>query len=226
MKKNLIYFICPLRPVWRWNVSRLKDYWGMFNGRKIISIVTGAGFETPDAVQREFEGCDAEFIIKENNWYLGETVSFLDALEKLKGSDSVTFYAHAKGVSHEGSIVETIRQWADAMYVLNLSSSDLIEKLMGKYSSVGCFRNRGRHGGADWHYSGTFFWLDNQKLFCKDWKRIEQSRFGVEGYPGIHFSEAESFDLAPADPSRNLYVNPPPQKDCLRWLGELGRKLA
>lgn len=226
MRRNLYYFICPLREIWRWNVNRLKSFWPIFNGRKVISIVTGEGLENPDLVKRSFDDPDVEFITTENNWFLGETVSFIRGLELFypEASDEITFYAHAKGVSHAEDKVDLVRRWADAMYVLNLSSIPLVESLMDRHNAMGCFRKKVKHGGASWHFSGTFFWFKNSALFARDWRDIEMSRFGTEGYPGRQFAEEETFDLTPDDPQRHLYMNPPDEETYHSWLRDLVAK--
>jgi hypothetical protein len=38
---------------------------------------------------------------------------------------------------------------------------------------------------TNWHYSGTFFWFNTEKLFSiAGWDNFEKGRFSVESYPG------------------------------------------
>jgi len=41
-KRNLMYHIWPskLNNAWRWNVERLRKYLPIFNGKRIIAVVT------------------------------------------------------------------------------------------------------------------------------------------------------------------------------------------
>ena len=47
-----------------------------------------------------------------------------------------------------------------------------------------------------WHYSGTFFWFNNKKLFSiPNWQDVPQSRWGVECYLGKHIDVEDAYCL-------------------------------
>jgi hypothetical protein len=212
--------------VWRWNVNRLKSFWPIFNGKKLISIATGDSLATPDIVRECFDSKDVQFMVTPNSPFLCETSSFIQGLELLKQEETegVTFYGHAKGVTHEGENLKAVQRWTDAMYVLNLSSAGLIDKLMQRYQAAGCYRQKMRHAGSDWHYSGTFFWFNNATLFSRNWRDIEQSRHGTEGYPGRHFNLEETFEMTPFVSHWQLYRYPPEDYTYRKWLEDLIEK--
>lgn len=225
MKRNLYYFVCPLRDAWRWNIDRLLSFWDIFSGKKLVSIVEGPGLEKPEKVMERF-GPDVEFMVSENCPVLCETKTFIRGLERLQSQDpkEITFYAHAKGVRHEGEDLVKVKRWADSMYVLNLSSPELVDRLMLRYHALGCYRQDYPYGGSQWHYSGTFYWLKHRELFSRNWTDIEPLKFGSEGYPGRHFKLEESFSLTPPVLPHILYGNPPGEETVREWLGRLLRE--
>lgn len=223
MKRSLYYFVCPLGNVWRWNVEQLLKFWGTFNHKKIISIVTGPGLENPDVVMKCFTDPAVRFLIAPNDATFGETKHFLMGLATFLPAveDEITFYGHTKGVSHQGDTLKHVLRWADAMYVLNLSSPELVDSIMSRYSAMGCYRQKMPHGGSDWHYSGTFFWFRNREIFKREWSSIQQARHGVEGYLGKHFREDETYELTPFISHWQLYRYPPGEEVYTKWLKEL-----
>ena len=226
MRRSLYYFVCPLGQIWRWNVEKLLRFWKVFNHRKIVSIVTGPGLEKPETVMECFNDSSVEFFEAPNDPALGETKYFLEGLSKLRpaSKDEVTFYGHTKGVSHQGDTLRHVLCWTDAMYVLNLSSPELVDSIMSRYLAMGCYRQKMPHGGSDWHYSGTFFWFRNHELFSRDWEQIQKVRHGVEGYLGKHFKEDETFELTPFISHWQLYRYPPGEEIYTKWLKELIQK--
>lgn len=221
MRRNLYYFVCPAGTLWRWNIERLKEFWNIFNGRKLISIVYGPGLEKTEEAMKCFTA-DAEFMVSENCPLLCETKTFVRGLSRLKSDDpeEVTFYAHAKGGRQAEESLANVQRWVDSMYVLNLSSPELVDRLMLQYSSLGCYRQDYSYRGSRWHYSGTFYWLKHRDLFSRNWTDIEPTKFGSEGYPGRHFKIEESFSLTPSVPPHTLYQNAPDEGTYRRWLEE------
>jgi hypothetical protein len=185
---------------------RYKHVW---NGRKIVTVVTDGLTEPADEVVRRFLPLDAEIFITKNQSYLAETFHFIEMLELLKSDkdNEATFYAHAKGVTHSGeNRIEAIRRWCKLMYALNLSRPKLIDSKIKLYPVIGCLRQKMRHGGSNWHFSGTFFWVRHDALFSRNWRDIEKERYGVEAYPGRHFKIEESYALNPESiPASSLY---------------------
>ncbi len=227
MKRNLYYFICPLQgEVWRWNVRRLGDHWDAFNHRKLVVIATGEGLAPPDEVMGCFHDPALRFMTTPNDPTLRQTASFLTGLEFLQSEspDEATFYGHAKGASHWDRTLLNVLRWTDAMYVMNLSSPSLVEALLLRHPSVGCFRQSMPHAGSSWHFSGTFFWFRHDAVFRRAWRSIQMSPHGVESWLGTHLREDESFELTPAVHQRKLNEDAPAPHEYTGWLTALSAR--
>lgn len=229
MKRNLYYFLCPLTPeIWRWNVERLRSYWAAFNGRKLVVVAVGPGTESETAVQSAFEGSDAELIVAKNDPDLGETPSFLDGLGRLESLDpeECTFYAHAKGQTRVDK-GDSVRRWTEAMYFMSLSNTSLIDHLIRKYATLGCFKQvMINWRGVPWAFAGTFFWIRHDALFSRNWRSINNDRYGVEAYPGRVFREEEAFALTPCLHPDVLYDHAPERERFAEWMATLSREVA
>lgn len=227
MRRNLYFFIYPLKPsVWRHSIQRLLARWTIFNGRKVVAVAEDERTEKADLVKAAFGKSDVEILVVRNNPNLGETVAFIEGLSMVesKNPDEATFYAHAKGQRWDGKIVDAILRWTDAMFFMNLECPALVDRLLLKYSSMGCFKIGGMHGGGSWHYSGSFYWLRHDALFSKNWRDIEMSFYGTEGYPGKMFRADETFALTPTFHPWQLYTIPPEKVMCRQWLTDLVRE--
>lgn len=109
-------------------------------------------------------------IIKNNE--LRETATFYDFIaSKLGDLDGLTFFGHSKGVGNEidGVANESVKEWIKASYFLNMAFFDevielLVEKPYGiSYGALKCSWNEIDNANK-WIYSGTFFWLNTQRL--------------------------------------------------------------
>lgn len=200
MKRNLLYYLYPRRDsIWRWHVQQLIRYQSAFNGRKIVIIALDQYTLNPNKVAPTLAPLGAEIIVVHNDPALGETRHFLEKLAMLESKDpeEATFYAHAKGVTQSGAWLHGAMSWSKAMYTLNLENIPAVERALSVYAAVGCFRHFLPHAGSRWCYGGTFFWLKHSTLFSRNWRSIEQSRFGVEGYPGKHLRWGEMRGFTP-----------------------------
>lgn len=225
MRRNLYFFVYPLKPeIWRQSVRKILSYWPVFNGRKLVAVAEDEKSERVEAVLREFGGRDVEFMIVQNYPELGQTASFVDGLSRLEScsSDEATFYAHAKGQRWEDARCKRIIGWTDAMLLMNLECPALVDAILSKYCAMGCFKvDWVEHGGAPWHYSGSFYWLRHDALFSRKWRNIERSFYGTEGYPGRMFKTEDAFMLTPKYHWDILYTSPPDEKTCRQWLVDL-----
>lgn len=209
MRRNLLYFLYPLKgSIWTWNVEQLRPFLPSFNGRKIVCLAESGGTESLETVASSFGDPAVEFLRFQNDPERGEQVGFRPGLERLESRDpqEITFYGHGKGVSHWEPSVVTMMLWARAMYLLNLSHMDVIERIMAGHAAAGAFRMR-RHwpGPGNWFYSGAFFWLKHSETFSRDWWNVFYGRCGPEDYPGAHFKWEETFDLTLGAYSCNMY---------------------
>lgn len=217
---NLIYQVTPLRHperVWQWNVGQLLQRLERFNGRRIITIVTGPGeraMDPPEAVVEAFAGHAVEFRIAQNDARRGEAPHFLAAMREIASPDpsEAVFYAHTKGVSHLDQRV--VRPWTAAMYHHNLDRLDDALWLLRRCSCAGIAK---RYGYFDhlflngppsewtfpkrpwhrWHYAGNFWWVRHDRLFSRpDWDRLPLHLYAVEGYLANFFTSDEAACLA------------------------------
>ena len=230
MRRNLYFYLYPVKgSFWAWHLDRLREHRLAFNGRRIVVVARDRRTAPMEEVRSRLAGLDAEVLEVRNSPSLWETAPFLKALERLRSASAqeMTFYAHGKGATHRGVESLAVQSWCHAMYRMNLSAVEVIERLMARYSAAGCFRHEQPHGGSGWHYSGNFFWFKHSALFTRDWRRIERSPFGVEGYLGRHIPLGRSCCLTPFIPWAELYARPLALRKCSCWLKALkGRRTA
>jgi hypothetical protein len=212
--RNLLYHVYPIPGgVWRYNVSLLLPRIGLFNGRRVVTVVTDHHTEDPSEVERAFSGEVDEFIRLQNRPELREVHTFelLFSRVQSRRPGHATFYGHAKGVTRKGH--PQVMDWTRLLYETNLDYWPAVEELLGKYPVVGSFKKTGRgwpvyESLSEWHYSGSFFWFRNRELFSKpDWFRIDRFWSGIEPYPSLHWSvrDAGCLFMEGPVPSINLY---------------------
>lgn len=191
----------------------LRNFWYAFNGKKVIALKTGEGLHEPEVVKKEFPNDDSiEFLPIANDSDLCEVRGFTSLLEKISSlNQDITFYAHTKGVSpnQPKDGLPRIRRWRNIMYAYNLYDPGRIEYILQSYGCCGCFKKYGSHHlstGAEWHFSGTFFWFKNLRLFSKPkWAELPDDRYAVEGYLANYFPEKSAFCLFGDNPMADIY---------------------
>lgn len=202
--RNLLYHIYPThagraKGIWQWNVDQLLRRIDLFNGKRVVAIVTDKTTDPVDQVKTAFRGTVTEFIELPNNPNLREVVTHEALFSRVQTSDPshVTLYAHAKGGRH-GFAAEhgtSPQLWTDMLYQSMLDYWPLVEERLTQFPVAGSFKKVG-HGfqgsRSQWHYSGSWFWFRNADLFARDWRRIDRIRFGIEPYPSLHFSTDEA----------------------------------
>lgn len=209
--RNLLYHAAPFSAhggPWRRAVRNITDRWPLFNGRKIVAIMTGPAMDSPDEVRRAFgpHAADVEFIELPNepgsNTAPGrEVISFLPLFERAESTTptEATFWAHTKSATHDSAHPGHL--WGDVMAELCLDYWPVVDRLLRQFPVAGTFRKLvhawqprdGFHSQSDWHYSGSFFWFRHDRLFTKpDWRRIDQFFSGIESYPSLHFPVEQS----------------------------------
>ena len=219
LKRNLCFYIYPKNRIgWRWHVKRLQDFWPTFTGRKLVIVSTDDTTETVEAVAEQFTDASVQYIRVKNDPELWETKHFINAIDFLKSTapDEATFYAHAKGVIHNEEQLKRVRVWCDAMYVMNLERPDLVDRLLAKYSSIGCFKHE--LSPTHWFFPGTFFWFKHSSLFTKEWRDIGTDKYAVENYLCRHIPMQDAFSLTPFLGGGDLYGNPPQEPELRPWM--------
>lgn len=197
-KRNLIYHIWPVPgQMWKWNLDQLMQRLEVFNGRRVMSIVHDERSVPPEEVQEAVAGHGFEFVIARND-ERGEAATFGELMQRVASDDpnDVTFYGHAKGVKYEPNIPIPIRRWSDVLYQVALDDWLTVREHLQRYAMTGPFKRLGRfrphNNMADWHYSGTYFWMRNGHVFSREYKNIPQFYGGVETWPGTVFRRDET----------------------------------
>lgn len=204
--RNLIYHAFPTKQngVFERNAYQLRQRLDVFNGRKIISIATGAdNCHTVDEVKAMLPGC--EYIVIPNDAVLCEVASFPGLLKEVENTNphEATFYAHAKGNSSNAS-VEGVARWRNAMYHHLLDRVDDVTKGLLRYPMVGVMKLQSDEPpwkmfglvNSKWMFSGTFFWFRHDAVFLQpNWATLHQDRFGVEAWPGGLFPTEDALSL-------------------------------
>lgn len=227
--RNLIYHLLPVAATenWRWNLDQLAQRWGVFNGRKYLSIVDcnsgtindihsfGNGRNVTTVHPSEVvEYCDllgldwTETRVVANSPRLGEVVSFpwLLGASMNDRENETTMYAHGKGTTHSeaGEKGEIIRRWGAAMYRYCLDDIASVDRALERYPVAASLIRTDPMSKNGWHPSGTFFWMRHAALMAVPWQAIQQTYHGVEAYIGDHFQRHEVAVLAHGN-SGDLY---------------------
>ena len=212
--RHLHFYIYPSSAgnggVWRRTVGMLLRRMALFNGKRVVGVVTGPGLDPPEMVQAAFKGEIDDWIITDNNPRLREVKTFLPVLKKLKstGPNEAIFFGHSKGTSKQVNAGVTSHPWGRLMYETCLDYWSYVNAMLQRYPIVGSFKKTfGPWGSSDWHYSGTFYWIRAAELFSRNWLKIDMTWWGSETYPGAQFRSEEAGCLFYEKPSweMNLY---------------------
>lgn len=219
MKRNLIYYVCPIASNNEWinNIDFLLKYIDGFNGKIIITIATGDEMRHPELVKQyimshpQISNREIKFIEVKNNVSLGEVPAFELMLKEIYSLDpsEITFYAHTKGVSPHhvcnNKVLNIIKVWRNLMYYFALNDFNKIDYILSDFDFCGIFWYKPTRAVRAWHFTGTFFWFRNKVIFERaDWHRVSQNRFGVESYLGEKFGKNRAYNFL-AWPYGNIY---------------------
>lgn len=198
LRRHLLYHLWPVRgSTWRWNLEQLLQRIELFNGRRIVAIVTDERTEALATVQAVLAGHGFEFVLMPNT-PSGEAATFprLLALLAEESTHDVCFYAHAKGVKYEPVFPPAVRRWAEVLYAVALDHWPSVRAQLDRFAITGALRRLGRFANhrnvGDWHYSGTFFWFRHDAVFGERAREVPQFYGGVEAWPGVMFSRHEA----------------------------------
>lgn len=216
MKRNLIYYICPISSNndWKMNIDFLKKYIDVFNHKKIITVSSGGNMTDFQDVVDYFDDKNATFIKIQNDQKLGEVIPFMEMMKKIKSfdKDEITFYAHTKGVSpryhnNNQKKLNNKRIWRNFLYHFNLNDVERVDEVLKNHTSCGCIKRNFKLGdtNAKWFYAGNFFWFNNEKIFSNpNWNVIRLNRMGVEGYMGEKYISSTGCGLFGDDLPTNI----------------------
>jgi hypothetical protein len=196
VRKNLIYFIywSPENGMLEYNLSLLERYIHIFDG-EVICINVGME-EKYWSLQKKYTKFTNKITIDnyaDNDPVNGEKDYFKYALTLLPKDDSITFYAHAKGVSR--MVNRPLKWWVKLLYKGNLDSLPD----MKNHIFSGCFgklRTASTQCPLEFHYSGSFFWFKTKEVLERyEKKRIIpkeiDTRWFTENFPAFIAKEHE-----------------------------------
>lgn len=198
--RHLMMYIYPIaqHEVWRWNVDQIRRRLHLFNGKRIVSVMTDGASNTVEDVQAAFcgERIDA-WVVGHNDPNRWEMQGLPRMLEYVYSCDpnEITFYCHAKGVQGPAHVTDPLLheqpriKWATAMYGACLDDLPFVEKQLETHTFAGAFKRRMIHGAppfrSSWHFAGTFYWFRNACLFAlPNWHHFDHQWYGAETYPG------------------------------------------
>lgn len=188
-KLNLIYHLTPTGN-FRWNLEQICRRIEVFNGKRIFAIARGEGLE-PLSAFSELLPERATIVSYPNDPELRESATLLPLLEHVKSTDptEATFYAHSKGVSYVNS--PGVRRWTELMHEHNLDRIEDVKEALETHPCCGVFRRFGHLANmpCDWYYSGAFWWVRNDALFSKLWRKVPLGRYTTEAYLSFFFSK-------------------------------------
>lgn len=199
LTKHLLYHIYPVagNGMWQWNVDELCKRMSLFNGRRIVAVVTDpatgrkpdpTGPLGPDRHRVAMGTCDTvtdvqdrfgkwadqiEWVEVENDPALREVATFLPLFERLEGNagpNDVLLYAHAKGTTRDAKHVAKV--WAGVLYEVMMDYWGVVADQLKSHPVTGAFRKFGKgwaksQSTSGWHYSGSWAWFRAQALFSK-----------------------------------------------------------
>ncbi len=206
---------------WLWHCEQLRRRIGLFNGKRVVGIVTDALSAPADAVRAALDGLGCEFVEMPNDPDLREVQTFGSLFSRVETLDPghVTLWAHAKGTWQGWGAIPL---WVDALYSTMLDHWPVVRRVLQQFPVAGSFKRNWpswRRSPSQFHYSGSWFFFRNRDLFSKpDWRRIEGLHApgepfawgGIESYPSLHwpveqagtvFFEWKEPGLGPYDPA-------------------------
>ena len=183
-------FVPHLAKAW-W---RLDEAVALFNGRKVVAVAMD---DHADESVKDHLGWADEIVEVKNDPRLREVVSFVPLMSRVSeyGAGHATFLCHSKGVRHEENPHSTVHQWSDLMLEVLLDHWDYVHALLAEHPIVGALKKVGKFlspTSAEWHYTGTYYWIANEDAFQRDWKKIDQVWWGTESWPGVHYKVEEA----------------------------------
>jgi hypothetical protein len=186
------------------------------DGRVIVGIATDEHTDEADDVIERL-GNRPEYILSQNiptgdlaerGKPFGELLTTIPAWEQLRDTgDSITIYAHGKGMRPHTRSNPAVRLWTEMMYeTVSFNVQQTVDLMAAGYDCVGSFRTFGfrpLNPKFSWHYSGTFYNARTQAMFTDDGRaKPWQLKYGgTEAWPGDHI---------PAGSAANVFADNAP----------------
>jgi hypothetical protein len=192
---HLVYHMAPFRKnkiTLHHHLGQLRKYCSLFNGRKILSCMTGDAFLPPSYVRGYLPDAATWEIVDAPNSPLQEATSITRILDDLlrDTEDQAFMYAHGKGMSRPPDAWTT---WIDRLYEYTFGSFDRMNSLLTRYPVAGPFlwvEWPERKPNGHWFYPGTFFAARCDVLSRMPWRtRPVESPGWLEELPGDLFDK-------------------------------------
>jgi len=188
MIHGLVYYVTPTDN-WKFSYELLRVNISKINGPKICALAQGARLASYSTLHNEMVIFD-EVILIENDPIARESKALLPLLTAIMDSNCDNFlFAHTKGVTRKDDMA--VKLWTEGCYHHSFSKIDLMERHFSEgLHCTGVFKRYGRFAhfppGSDWHYSGTFYWINRNKWASTSWRSaIKNHRYGAEAYPSL-----------------------------------------
>ena len=192
---HLVYHLAPFKRrkiAVHYHIDKLRKHAAMFNGRKILSCVTGEAFLPVSYVRTFLPDPPSWEIVEAANTPLHEATCIVPILEDVLRNPArqAFLYAHGKGVSHDYGV--NLR-WIDYLYRYTFENFARMHALLTRYPIVGPFLWRAWFDGPrsvneGWLYPGNFFAARCDVLRQMPWKeRPVDTRYWIEQLPGYLF---------------------------------------
>lgn len=196
-RRHVLFHVMPVagNGVWQRAAAQLDARRGLFDGRAVVGVVTGAGLDPPDAVRRLLPWADV--VAVPNDRGLREVATWAPLWDRLGpvGDADAVLYCHAKGVTRRVDPGNSCQWWASLLWSLALDHWPLVAAQLKSFPVAGPFKKVGYGFGAGhgrFHYSGTFFWVRGKGLARRLAVPPPRMWWGVEAWPGLAFDVGEA----------------------------------
>lgn len=177
LRRSLMFHCYPKASAdWRENCMSTFKYRNVFNGRILVSIVSGGDCADTAEVRDWFRqfGDQLEYQVVPNDPRQGLNTTFRRQLRAVQHEPGIVFKAHTKGISHAP---QACAFWRNNMALGCLGNLELVERKFAEgYRSFATFKTTTREGAfvmgqldgiwkdpwPGWHYPGAFYWFDPQ----------------------------------------------------------------
>ena len=154
---HLVYHLAPFKKnkiTLHYHLGQLRKYCSLFNGRKILSCMTGEAFLPLSYVRSCLPDAATWEIVDAPNNPLQEATSIIRIFDDLfhDTQGQAFMYAHGKGMSRPYGVWT---KWIERLYEYTFGSFDRVNSLLTRYPVAGPFL--WRDGNGRWLYPGTFF---------------------------------------------------------------------
>jgi hypothetical protein len=211
MRRVLLFHFYPVRnSLWPYHLWMLESYKFVFPDDTIHFFKVALDEHTVDeyeifpAIRKVFP--TSAIFVHPNHRFGGEgffmpyVLRILDHIHKHEG---LVFYAHSKGVTdrfYKHTFYYSKRiHWFRIMYKVNLRDVGLVQSVLSDsspYVFAGIFLTEKPCIYFPWHYAGTYFWFNLNKLSEDDFdKIITYAWFSMEGWPSSVCDIGEAYNL-------------------------------